>query len=90
MNIFKKLLGGGKPKESTNEAKEAKTRLFMMIGKELANEKKNLTEKDFDDLCGSTAKYVETAGNAISDLGPERFRMLLEVFGQEITDEADN
>lgn len=90
MNIFKKILGGGKPKESTNEAKEAKTRLIMMIGEELAKERETLTEEDFDDLCGSITKYVVTAGNAISNLGPERFRMLLETFGQEITNEADN
>ena len=90
MNIFKKLLGGGKPKESTNEAKEAKTRLFMLIGEELANEKANLTKEDFDDLCGSTAKYVEVVGNALNNMGPRKFRMLLETFGQEITNEADN
>ena len=90
MNIFKKLLGGGKPKKSTNEAKEAKTRIFMLIGEELANEKANLTKEDFDDLCGSTAKYVEVVGNALNNMGPERFRMLLEIIGQETTDEADN
>lgn len=62
----------------------------MLIGEELANEKANLTKEDFDDLCVSTAKYVEVVGNALNNMGPERFRMLLEILGQETTDEADN